>query len=304
MPNYWCVNFEYVSNLHHGIKNSLWSMGYQYSPKKGQDKPGRKSAIARNWNRLKEIAVGDKFVAYLPGNKFFATASVIEPRRPPRNHDVIDTIADYLKRGVAYKKGIIYFPPTVAYENFADDSGPPVRVDVVNWQNFVPDGVSVDLPVLPRPTIVYAAFKIDKNRFDRIEGGLIRGPSNVVIPEEIEDSKPHFEGAVKTITVNSYERNRKARAKCIEHHGWACGVCGYDLAELYGKLGEGVIHVHHLRDLATLGKEYEVDPIKDLRPVCPNCHAILHTTSPAMSIKKLRKIIMDREPIQWPNNPE
>jgi hypothetical protein len=30
------------------------------------------------------------------------------------------------------------------------------------------------------------------------------------------------------------------------------------------------LHVHHLRELAALGKEYEVDPITDLRPVCPN----------------------------------
>ncbi len=45
-------------------------------------------------------------------------------------------------------------------------------------------------------------------------------------------------------------------------------------AELYGELGEGVIHVHHLKELRSLGEEYQVDPIEDLRPVCPNCHAI------------------------------
>ena len=61
------------------------------------------------------------------------------------------------------------------------------------------------------------------------------------------------------------------------------------MADLYGTLGEGVIHVHHLRELASLGEEYEVDPIKDLRPVCPNCHAILHTSSPAMTITQLQK---------------
>lgn len=81
---------------------------------------------------------------------------------------------------------------------------------------------------------------------------------------------------------------------------WTCSVCGYDMAQLYGELGEGMVHVHHLRDLASLGEEYEVNPIKDLRPVCPNCHAILHATSPVKSIDDLRKILAARKPIPWP----
>lgn len=71
-------------------------------------------------------------------------------------------------------------------------------------------------------------------------------------------------------------------------------------ADLYGALGEGVIHVHDLRELASLNEEYEVDPIKDLRPVCPNRQAILHTSSPAMAITLLRKALPGRKPIWWP----
>ena len=66
-------------------------------------------------------------------------------------------------------------------------------------------------------------------------------------------------------------------------------MSGFDFGEVYGELGEGFIHVHHLLDLSTIGEEYEVDPIKDLHPVCPNCHAMLHREVPAMSIKKLRR---------------
>jgi|ERR1700734_3962751 len=47
----------------------------------------------------------------------------------------------------------------------------------------------------------------------------------------------------------------------------------------------GFIHVHHLRQLSDIRKEYLVDPIKDLRPVCPNCHAVLHLRNPAYSIE-------------------
>jgi len=299
MSNYWCVNFESVGGLHHGIRNKLWLMGYQYA-KKGGDSPGRKSAITRNWNRLAKIAVGDKLVAYLPGNKFFATSSVIAPRRSKNSQDRTDSIPEYLKRGKAYTSGYVYFDGTVAYENFTDDFGSPVRIDVEEWANFVPEGVAVDGPPFPRHKTVYAAFDIDEERFDRIKSSLFGEPEKSVIPEEVDSSATYLEGATKTITVNAYERSRGARAKCIEHYGWACGVCEYDMAELYGTFGEGVIHVHHLRELSVLGEEYEVDPINDLRPVCPNCHAILHTVSPAMTIKHLRKVLSGRKPIQWP----
>jgi predicted HNH restriction endonuclease len=117
--------------------------------------------------------------------------------------------------------------------------------------------------------------------------------------EELPASETYLEGAARIVSVNAYERNREARSKCLEHHGWACAVCAFNMAELYGHLGDGVIHVHHLRELASLGGEYKVD-INDLRPVCPNCHAILHTASPAMTIEKLINIIAARNAVQWP----
>ena len=45
---------------------------------------------------------------------------------------------------------------------------------------------------------------------------------------------------------------------------------------MYGELGQGFIHVHHIVPISKIGKEYKIDPINDLVPVCPNCHAMLH----------------------------
>ena len=115
------------------------------------------------------------------------------------------------------------------------------------------------------------------------------------IPEEILTPERFKEGATRQISVNAYERSPAARQSCIDHYGYDCAVCDRSMADLYGKVAESVIHVHHLKDLATIGGEYEVDPIADLRPVCPNCHAVLHTDSPAMSISKLRKILEKRK---------
>lgn len=130
--------------------------------------------------------------------------------------------------------------------------------------------------------------------------GQLEWFDTAILPEEVQATERYLEGAVRVISVNAYERNRDARAKCIEHYGWTCAVCGYDMVNLYGKLGEGVIHVHHTRELAALGRKYEVNPVTDLRPVCPNCHAILHTRSPAMTIDQLSKLLSARKTIRWP----
>lgn len=115
--------------------------------------------------------------------------------------------------------------------------------------------------------------------------------SSEIYPDEIETPDKLFEGLKKTITVDIYERNPVARKKCIEHYGVQCVVCEFDFAKVYGDIGYGFIHVHHLIPLADIKDGYEVDPIKHLRPVCPNCHAMLHKGSPIFTIEELKKKI-------------
>jgi 5-methylcytosine-specific restriction enzyme A len=116
------------------------------------------------------------------------------------------------------------------------------------------------------------------------------------LAEEIGEPDKVFEGAKKVITVNVYERDRGARLRCIAHWGCVCAVCSFDFAATYGDLGEGFIHVHHLKPLGEIGGEYQLDPVADLRPVCPNCHAMLHRTSPARGIDELQRLIASRKP--------
>jgi 5-methylcytosine-specific restriction protein A len=109
--------------------------------------------------------------------------------------------------------------------------------------------------------------------------------------DEVRQASALREGAVRQITVNAYERNSEARRRCIEHHGHACAVCGMAFGAVYGPLAEGFIHVHHLAPLSDIGEEYAVDPIADLRPVCPNCHAVLHLGGQCRSIPEVRRIL-------------
>jgi hypothetical protein len=111
---------------------------------------------------------------------------------------------------------------------------------------------------------------------------------------ELSGAETMTEGAARTITVNAYERSAKGRRACIVHYGTSCHVCKLDFVKRYGEIGRGFIHVHHLRQLSTIGAEYEVDPIKDLRPVCPNCHGMLHRRNPQFSIQELVEIMREQ----------
>ncbi|WP_374754526.1 HNH endonuclease [Runella zeae] len=51
------------------------------------------------------------------------------------------------------------------------------------------------------------------------------------------------------------------------------------------------MHVHHLRQVSTVGNTYEVDPTKDLRPVCPNCHSIIHKRKTPFTIDEMTEIL-------------
>ncbi len=113
------------------------------------------------------------------------------------------------------------------------------------------------------------------------------------LPEEILETDTFTEGAVKRVWVNAYERNREARSACIGHYGARCYVCGFDFANAYGPDGEGFIHVHHERPLSEIGETYHVDPIADLKPVCPNCHAMIHRKNPAFPVSEVRSMLLN-----------
>ncbi|MCG5531278.1 HNH endonuclease [Halorhodospira halochloris] len=120
----------------------------------------------------------------------------------------------------------------------------------------------------------------------------IKTSANSGYPDEIDSNKKFPEGSSKQVTVNAYERNHGARKVCIEHHGARCAVCEMSFEAVYGEIGNGYIHVHHIRPLALRDTAYEVDPITDLNPVCPNCHAMLHRSDPPFTIEELRELLV------------
>lgn len=103
--------------------------------------------------------------------------------------------------------------------------------------------------------------------------------------------RSYWEGREGEARVISRARNGRARQMCINHYGVRCFACGFDFEQTYGELGAGFIEVHHLELLSGRNPgEYEIDPMRDLRPVCSNCHRMLHRDG-LMDIQELKTLI-------------
>lgn len=132
-----------------------------------------------------------------------------------------------------------------------------------------------------------------QKEFEKLWRGIIRDNfpdllNNEVDSEQIFSSETYIEGALTQKMVKEYERNIKARKKCLEFHGYTCKVCGENLEDKYGGLGKDFIHVHHIIPLNAIKEEYVLDPLTDLIPVCPNCHAIIHRKNPPYTPNEIK----------------
>ena len=122
--------------------------------------------------------------------------------------------------------------------------------------------------------------------------GMILSLANVVpLEPEVVLESPQTEGAVRKTLTTKYERSPINRALCLAAKGYSCSVCGMNFQQTYGELGREFIHVHHAVPVSKMGENYKVDPLKELFPVCPNCHAMLHRTDPPMSVDELRALL-------------
>lgn len=120
---------------------------------------------------------------------------------------------------------------------------------------------------------------------------IFRGSFSFSLPEELDDKDEYFEGAIKRISINAYERNLEARKKCIEHYGATCYICGFNFEKTYGDIGKDFIHVHHLKQLSDIRENYQIDPLNELLPVCPNCHAMIHRRKPPYTIDEVKSFL-------------
>lgn len=107
--------------------------------------------------------------------------------------------------------------------------------------------------------------------------------------EELESAQ---EGSKVLRYVTAYERDPRYRRQALAIHGYRCRACDVDLSERYGAYASGLIHVHHVEPVSQYDAPKKIDPAKDLVPVCPNCHAVIHRRKTAtLSIDQVRDLL-------------
>lgn len=116
-----------------------------------------------------------------------------------------------------------------------------------------------------------------------------------IVPIDQEAVNGYREGDVSRAEVNRYERNPLNRKLCLAARGYDCAICGMNFERVYGEVGHHFIHVHHVIPVSQIGSGYIIDPVKDLVPVCPNCHAMLHKKNPPYLPEELRTVIVSNK---------
>lgn len=113
-------------------------------------------------------------------------------------------------------------------------------------------------------------------------------PDEEEVPQQLSG---YPEGAMSKAVVNRYERDRRNRAAALAIHGYRCKACDCLMAEKYGLQAATLVEVHHTTPVHALGAVYLINPRTDLVPLCPNCHSVVHTRNPPLSIEEIRTLL-------------
>ncbi len=114
---------------------------------------------------------------------------------------------------------------------------------------------------------------------------LQRGIHTVLHRESFDvELNGYSEGESRMIFVKHRKREAKLRKEKIQDHMQKNGgklicevpCCNFDFNAVYGELGKGYAHVHHLLPLSKAGDDGISTTLDDLAVVCANCHAMIH----------------------------
>jgi 5-methylcytosine-specific restriction protein A len=103
--------------------------------------------------------------------------------------------------------------------------------------------------------------------------------------------KGFIEGDLTQTLINKRERNPRNRLLCLSIHGDSCGVCKSNPKIDFGTILGEILEVHHIEPLSEIEAAKVYDPKKDLIPLCPNCHRMIHKRKPAYTPDELRELI-------------
>ncbi len=120
--------------------------------------------------------------------------------------------------------------------------------------------------------------------------------ANLPEVEEEEEDIVGREGNILTRMHVYRERDRTFARKVREHYRrlgngkLICEVCGLDPAIIYGPSGDRSIEGHHTVPIEELQPDSETT-VDEMAMVCANCHRVIHSKKPCLSIDEVRQLI-------------
>lgn len=191
----------------------------------------------------------------------------------------------------------------IEYASILTDMGAKVNISV-NGSKLEPDNLGLwpenwrdfrvhvtKMPVVEDGELDYPKAAL---KWGSLLVGMILSLADIVPIEEemISDHEAGYaEGSVQRTEVNRYERNPLNRKLCLAVKGYDCAICGMNFEKQYGEIGHHFIHVHHIVPVSQIGEGYIIDPLRELIPVCPNCHVMLHKSNPPLLPEELKRMI-------------
>lgn len=141
----------------------------------------------------------------------------------------------------------------------------------------------------------YDAEQLEDKDNDHAEEALLTTEDVLEFHDVIEDEIAHAEGQPVLRTRQERKRNQAVVNKAkkafkLKHGRLYCEVCGFDFVAVYGT---EYIEAHHVMPMAASAEERQTTT-GDLVMLCSNCHRIIHSRKPPLSIDELKRIMAAR----------
>ncbi len=113
-------------------------------------------------------------------------------------------------------------------------------------------------------------------------------------PVVVLDDTVVREGQLKTRTSEYRTRSQQLRSRAIEFYSrcgkLSCLACDFEFRRAYRAIGKGYIQIHHLKPVSFMqGEPLNMNvALSNVRPLCANCHQMVHTQTPPLSIDELK----------------
>jgi predicted HNH restriction endonuclease len=181
-----------------------------------------------------------------------------------------------------------------------------VYMKMMNFRRFDPEHTSAGKVGLTRGNkdeeAVWLEFSEDRERLVRVANAIRHATLLPSVDEEgtinDDDETEAPEGRILTRLHRIRERNGKLVSQCkmkaLRELGYLrCEVCQFNFEERYGDRGKGFIEAHHIKPVESLA-EGSTTRLEDLALLCANCHRMIHSARPWLSLDELRNILHRR----------